>query len=60
MAISSRKNIGFESVVEGLEKVINTMNLTGECENIGITKIQLEELVAALQTKYTKNKEYED
>jgi len=60
MAISSRKNIGFESVVEGLEKVINTMNLTGECENIGITKKQLEELVASLQTKYTKNKGYDD
>jgi hypothetical protein len=54
------KNIGFESVVEGLEKVINTMNLTSECENIGITKKQLEELVASLQTKYTKNKGYED
>jgi len=45
--------------LEGLEKVVNTMELTAECENAGMTKKHLDELVTSLQRKYKAKKCYE-
>jgi hypothetical protein len=54
------KNIGFESALEGLEKVVNSIDLTNESENVAMIKEALNKLITSLQKELKELKKYED